>query len=134
MANYGYTQNADVCARSVFVAPGHNRVAFPHRYATGPTLRPCPPNSPMWIVAAAPELSGICVISVMCVLPKCRAVQPDAKQCEMRSGAMTQPCGAMTQNAPVMTQPGSFASSRNPGFSWRMTQMTLMTQIPDIPR
>jgi hypothetical protein len=58
-------------------------------------------------------------------------MQVGAKQRGMEPRAMTQLSRAMTQNARAMTQMGSLSSSAHPGFPRTMTQMTLMTQIPD---
>jgi hypothetical protein len=59
MANHGYLQDADVCARRVPVVHGDHGVAKANTHAVGPTAPTSPPSFPMKLTASFPETSGI---------------------------------------------------------------------------
>jgi hypothetical protein len=92
---------------------------------------PEPSRTGEWIGIVVRQLSGICVISVTCVIRGCSPMLSDAKRCGLKPSAMTQRGRAMTQNARAMTHMGSLASSPHSGFPRTLTQMTVMTQTPD---
>jgi hypothetical protein len=96
MVSHGYIQNADVCARRVFVVQGDH---LANTHAVGPKAPTCPPSLPMKLTPRFPERSGICVICVTNVIREFGSVQDDAKRCRLEPSPMTQGGGAMTQNA-----------------------------------